>query len=142
MKNEKCQLDVTLKLFNPLVATGKEWEAFHKWRSLYHHDFMSELPTVDDVTFEKGTKENFTNKNSNHLLLMSMLGQEQIGASALGFKKENSTSFTEQKKEIKFNIKILKKYKGKGVEFKFLKQIIDIAKENNKTILINKLKNF
>ena len=43
---------------------------------------------------------------------------------------------------MKFNIKILKKYKGKCVEFKFLKQIIDIAKENNKTILINKLKNF
>ena len=117
------QTKINLKLFNPFNATMEEWRNLHDYRKRYYYENVSDLPFIDDETYEERIKASHENPSVNLKAYNVEYENKQIGALGIRINKDGS--------RLDFNLKLLKQYRRQGIGSNVLVKVLKMAKEKN-----------
>ena len=115
--------EIHLVLFNPFNASKEEWNDLHDYRTSYYYENVSDLPFIDDETYEKRIKASHENPTVNLSSYKVKYENKQIDT--LGIRINNNGT------KLDFNLKLLKQYRRQGIGSKVLIKVLEIAKERN-----------
>jgi GNAT superfamily N-acetyltransferase len=124
--------------FNPLSATKDEWSRFHEFRRKRSLEVNPNDPISNNESAENSLKANAQNPETEvkMLSIIDKSSNKQIGDAGYAIIRETSPSYEGTKHLVQFDIHLLKKYQGKGIGRRMLKEVYEFAVSKKKSILV------
>ena len=130
-------MDVRLELFDPKNVTNEQWKTFHEFRKVYYDENSTDKPFIEDEQSQKMIISSSTIEDRKNLRYLMISGTEIVGRIYIGFFTEKSPSYDEKKHELDFEVEILRKARKQGLGTKALNKVIEIAKQNERTLILS-----